>query len=662
MRPGLYKLLLFVIASVVASKVDAQTCTGSLGAPVVNETFGKGDTYAPGPPLPDGITSLQYVYGGSCGGEDNQYSIMTEMGSSCKGGTWQALAHDHTYEITGEQNGYMMIINASIDPSQFVTYKIDGSKLCPNTTYQFSAWIMNILRPLPQTVGFSRPNITFTIEKTDGTPPKIYNTGDILESDNPTWIEYGTFFTSPSDGSDVIVKMFNNGRGGNGNDLALDDITVSPCGPVIQTGFGTIGNTQPQSKCANDDLNYTIVSQQTGYTDPDIKWQINTINGTDWHDIPGEHSPTLQVTIPKAAAGKYQYRIGFLNKSSIGAEQCRIYSDPLTINVYPPPDTKIDNATSACEGQPLQLRASGATTYEWSGPKGFSSAENSPVVTYTADKSYEGVYTLKSTKDGCPLFSNTTVTVYEAPKVLSVSASVPICEGDATQLSVGGSNITHYKWEPSTGLDHDDIANPMASPMQTTTYTVTVSNDGCADFKPTGQTTITVNKLPMADAGKAQRMFDGQTVKLPGTAGGDNVSYHWTPIDYLDDPTSLTPVSSSPNDITYTLHVVSGVNCGEATSTVFVRVYKLLTVVNSFSPNGDGVNDYWYIKNIENYPKADISVFNRYGQRVYESIGYAKQWDGTFNGSKLPTGTYYYMIDFRDDYVPKQAGWVFIVR
>jgi gliding motility-associated-like protein len=157
-------------------------------------------------------------------------------------------------------------------------------------------------------------------------------------------------------------------------------------------------------------------------------------------------------------------------------------------------------------------------------------------------------------------------------------------------------------------------------------------------------------------------MFDGQTVKLSGKASGDNVSWFWTPSDFLDDPGSLTPVSSAANDITYTLRVRSQVGCGEVTSAVFVRVYKLLTVVNSFSPNGDGVNDNWYIKNIENYPKAEISVYSRYGQRVFKSTGYSSPWDGTENGKKLPAGTYYYIIDLKDDYLPKKAGWVLIVR
>lgn len=657
MRPALYSLVLFIIISAFAVRLNAQTCNGSLGAPVINETFGAGTEFGAGPPLGAGITDLQYVFGPSCGGNDGTYAILMRMGSSCKGGTWQSVQQDHT----GDKFGYMMIINATLDPSLFFTYKIDGSKLCPNTTYQFAAWIMNILRPLPQTVGYSRPNITFKIEKPDGALIKTYNTGDIVEIDEPTWIQYGTFFTSPADGSDIVVKMFNNGSGGNGNDLALDDITVSACGPLIQTGFETIGNIEAKSSCEKDNLNYTLVAQQTGYDNPDYKWQVNKNDGNGWIDIPGETTLSYKVIISNAAAGKYQYRIGALNKALIGAEQCRIYSDPLTINVYPPPNVTIAANTSACMGQPVQLRSSGGNSYEWTGPNGFTSAESSPVVNYNGTPAFDGIYTVRVTSNNCPFFASTTVKVYPAPSVQPLN-DVSVCEGTGIQFNVNSANATHFKWSPADGLDHDDIPNPVANPLATTTYTVSVSNDGCPDLAPTASATVTVLKKPFADAGKPIKMFEGHTARLSGTVGGDKVRFYWTPTDYLDDPASITPVTSSPNDITYTLHVGSTGTCGENTSTVFVRVYKLLTIANAFSPNGDAINDYWYIKNINNYPKANVSVFTRYGQRVFQNIGYSKPWDGTFNGSKLPAGTYYYIIDLKDDNLPKQSGWVFIVR
>ena len=70
-----------------------------------------------------------------------------------------------------------------------------------------------------------------------------------------------------------------------------------------------------------------------------------------------------------------------------------------------------------------------------------------------------------------------------------------------------------------------------------------------------------------------------------------------------------------------------------------------LTIPNTFTPNNDGINDLWDIKGIENYPTAVVQIFNRYGQKVFESRGYSQPFDGRSSGSPLPTGVYYYIIN-----------------
>ncbi|HSC39067.1 MAG TPA: gliding motility-associated C-terminal domain-containing protein, partial [Chitinophagaceae bacterium] len=105
----------------------------------------------------------------------------------------------------------------------------------------------------------------------------------------------------------------------------------------------------------------------------------------------------------------------------------------------------------------------------------------------------------------------------------------------------------------------------------------------------------------------------------------------------------------------------TGNGCGTATDEVFVRVFQKVTAPNAFSPNGDGINDYWVIDGLDTYPESVTDVFNRYGQRVFHSTGYPRPWDGGFNGRPLPTGTYYYIIDRKNGF-PLLTGWVFIVR
>jgi gliding motility-associated-like protein len=90
-------------------------------------------------------------------------------------------------------------------------------------------------------------------------------------------------------------------------------------------------------------------------------------------------------------------------------------------------------------------------------------------------------------------------------------------------------------------------------------------------------------------------------------------------------------------------------------------VLKRVNIPNAFSPNGDGINDKWEIENLADYLDCDVQIFNRYGQRIYQSKGYTRQWDGTINGSPMPVATYYYVIDLKNG-LQKLNGAVTIVR
>jgi gliding motility-associated-like protein len=80
-----------------------------------------------------------------------------------------------------------------------------------------------------------------------------------------------------------------------------------------------------------------------------------------------------------------------------------------------------------------------------------------------------------------------------------------------------------------------------------------------------------------------------------------------------------------------------------------------------FYPNGDGINDYWQIPVLKNYPNSTVSIFNRNGRLLYQSTGYGRPWDGTYQGNALPTGTYYYMVDTHT-FRSVLAGWVTILK
>jgi len=88
--------------------------------------------------------------------------------------------------------------------------------------------------------------------------------------------------------------------------------------------------------------------------------------------------------------------------------------------------------------------------------------------------------------------------------------------------------------------------------------------------------------------------------------------------------------------------------CESSRAEVKVAVgLSVVNIANTFTPNGDGINDYWKIASIENYPDAVVQVFSRYGQKVYESKGYGSPFEGNLNGKKLPAGVYYYIINLK---------------
>jgi len=128
----------------------------------------------------------------------------------------------------------------------------------------------------------------------------------------------------------------------------------------------------------------------------------------------------------------------------------------------------------------------------------------------------------------------------------------------------------------------------------------------------------------------------------------------------LDNYNTPYPVASPNETTTYTLTASNAVGCDKVES-VTITVLNDLIVPNSFTPNGDNVNDTWEIKGLANYPNAFLQVFNRWGTLVFSSRGYTSAWKGQHNGTPLPTGTYYYTLS-SDILVQPLSGSVSILR
>ena len=158
-------------------------------------------------------------------------------------------------------------------------------------------------------------------------------------------------------------------------------------------------------------------------------------------------------------------------------------------------------------------------------------------------------------------------------------------------------------------------------------------------------------------------LIPGASAEL-SVEGGDPVfGYAWSPEFYLSDPdqatTTVTPVETT------TYQVDGQIGDCQVTSSVTVTVGSPIGVPNSFTPNGDNINDLWTIDGIAAFPGAKVEVYNRWGQLVHRSLGYAQPWDGTGrSGKPLTPGTYYYVIELNDVDLPiaPETGHVAIIR
>lgn len=295
--------------------MHAQLCTGSLGDAVVKIDFGTGTT-SHGTALGTGITSYNYTTADFP--NDGSYTIEKATNTA---GTWWTTT-DHT------GGGYMMVVNASLSTTDYF-YKNTVTDLCPDTTYEFAAWILNLLRSNDT----SPPNITFTIESTTGTILGTYNTGDIGLSSSAVWKQYGFFFTTPAGISTVVIRMRNNKAGAApGNDIALDDITFRACGPTVTSTIQNNANTS-LTICQGDSQTYTLTGTvSSGYSNPAYQWQVSSDNGTTWSDISGANTLTYSF-VPNPTVGTYLYRMAVAQSANISSASCRVVSNTISFKV-----------------------------------------------------------------------------------------------------------------------------------------------------------------------------------------------------------------------------------------------------------------------------------------------------------------------------------------
>jgi len=373
-----------------------------------------------------------------------------------------------------------------------------------------------------------------------------------------------------------------------------------------------------------------------------ISWQ--------WQFGDGGSSSLQDPSHSYATTGNYSVSLTVTNSYGCSAT---VTKSP--VEVYAAPSVLAEPDTFICDVDSVTLESSGGVSYSWAPNYNLSSTAISDPV---AAPDVTTTYTVTVTdNNGCSGTGEVTVQVTDTV-IATVSADATICEGGSVQLNASGA--VYYKWTPLDGLNNPDISNPLASPLVTTAYFVDAYIGSCVDQDTV---TITVLPKPTVDAGNDTTINQGESVILnaTGTASG----YVWAPPEGLSDTTILDPTASPLNTTTYTLTATGGNGCRVSDSVIIkVTHIHLFIVPNAFTPNGDGLNDYFqfFTKGIAQI--TSVKIFDRWGEMIYSAEGNEQGWDGTYKGKECQIETYVYLISgiTYDGDVLQQKGTLTLLR
>ena len=321
--------------------------------------------------------------------------------------------------------------------------------------------------------------------------------------------------------------MTNNAPGGCGNDLLLDDITFRACGPLVTASIS--GSPDSVDVCTGDNSIFTLQANvSAGYNDPVYQWQLSTNNGVSWNNIAGATNTTY-IRPPVTTPGIYLYRFAVSQRSNMNISSCSIVSNVVAIGVNKYPVAAASNHGS-CIGDTLSFNANDGVLFSWMGPMNFTSTDQSPFIPVAAPGNSGTYYVKVTSAKGCASTDSTIAKLSTKP-VVNAGSDAAVCEGSGIQLHSTGNNITSYQWSPASEISNPNIPDPVAFPKETTVYILTVANIEC---KVSDSVMIVVNKNPKADAGPDKVIIEGQSVVLNGTAGGTDVTYEWTPPEFMN--------------------------------------------------------------------------------------------------------------------------------
>ncbi|MFK7906375.1 MAG: gliding motility-associated C-terminal domain-containing protein [Chitinophagales bacterium] len=597
------------------------SCGGSLGDNIFTDgDFGSGTSnlIATDPQIAPG-----YIYTTNVPPPDGFYTITNNTG--VWGGLYSSWLSFR--DNSEDPNGYMMVVNADFSPGLFYEQTVVG--LCANTQYEFSADIINIIRT--GTPNHILPNVDFLLNNT-----VLLSTGNIPQSNE--WNSYSFTFCTGENEETMVLSLINNAPGGFGNDIGLDNISFRACGPPA----AILTDDTVEFICFDDVIeDFTLEATVEDDTYIYFQWQSKLKESSVWENIEGATGNTY--TITDFSSGEFEYRYLLANtESNLQNDKCRLYSTIKQIVVLP---IEHEVSTTICEGNSLEVGTSIYTT--------------------------SGIYVDELTSSrGCDSILTTNLTVLTDPNLEAVvNITSPKCVGESNgQIEVTEVLNGNPPYMYSFGGETNSVGvfNFLAAGI----YELYVLDEYGCDY--TTEILIEDPEPLVVETIEDQTMVIGESVILNTSVTHSDVTYQWTPAIGLDCADCPNPTVMPFESVTYNVMITNG-SCTSSDS-VRLEVDKTfrLGIPTAFSPNEDGINDYFEIttpfsgaiQTMEN-----MKVYNRWGQVVFEtneprSASVLARWDGYHDFRLMDAGVYVYFLELRliDDSVQTFGGTVTVIH
>jgi gliding motility-associated-like protein len=402
--------------------------------------------------------------------------------------------------------------------------------------------------------------------------------------------------------------------------------TITLSHPITVLPAPSIDIESVNEACAGTQIGFNAIINEGNASE--LKWQWNLGNG--------------KTASTQSALSQLYANAGDVTISAV-ATALNGCTDTATkqLSIHPLPLTNAGSDEWICLGSTTQLHATGAETYKWD-------ATNSPscisCANPTAAPGKTSAYVVTGYNQfGCSSKDSVLISVQQ-PFILKVGAGDTICIGEPVRLSATGADV--YSWYPSTGMQNSNIANTIAVPQTSTTYRV-VGKDNHNCFADTAEVFIKVWPIPTVSAGADQTLVVGSSLQLKTNSSNDVNSWQWFGGGALSCSTCSTTLVSPKQTTTYKVVVKNDGGCS-ASDEITVNVIcnnGNLFVPNTFSPNGDGMNDKFYPSGTGINRIKSLRVFNRWGEIVFEKVNFSANdassgWDGKYKGELLAPDVY----------------------